>query len=275
MMIDFDGKFVLKALGKSFLWNIRPFFTTFILAIACVNASVRAGQLPLNPYSSGEYVTDFNGSAKNNSLGLGTLGTTSAGGEQGIGSLREHRSFLIFDTLQADSAIVAATIQIDVSSWTNTRGGQPNTSVPVDLMLGQPTSHTAAEIAASHSFYGDAGVLSIFNDLAGNSLGSIAVNMAPNLPGGSGSATMYSATLPFGFIAAFNQARNNGTRYVSISIAAAQYTSNYVQFGNGNLGVQLVVNSLSVVPEPYSVSSLIIGIGGISLARQRRRKHCA
>lgn len=270
-MIYIEGKPVLEILRRRCPCNIRFLLTTLTLMIACLNTSVRAGQVPLDPFSSGEYVTDFNGSAKNNSLGLGTLETTTAGGVQGIGALREHRSFLIYDTFQADSAIVGATIQIDVSSWTNTRGGLPNTSVPVHLILGQPTSHTAAEIAASHPWYGDYGVLSIFNDLAGNTLGSIAVNLAPNVPGGSGSATMYSATLPFGFIAAFNQARTNGNRFVTISIAAAEYTSNYVQFGNGNLGVQLLVNSLSVVPEPYSVSSLIIGVGGISLVRLRKR----
>ena len=234
---------------------------------ACFQPTARAGQIPLLPYSSGEYVSDHTGSAKNNSMGLGNIGSTSVGSLQGLGALREHRSFLIFDTLGSFTPIVGASLQIGVTSWTTFQGGPPNSQVPLHLLVGQPTLHTAAEIAASHLWYGDYGVGAIFDDLGSSGLGSITVNNAPNISGGT--AAMFVAPLPTGFVDAFNQARLDGSRYVTISITAAEFTTNYAQLGFGSLGVQLVVNSVSAVPEPLSVTSFMIGLTGLAIARRR------
>lgn len=242
-----------------------------ILMAAIALPVAEAGQIPLAPYSSGEYISDHNGSAKNNSMGLGTLGSISVGSFQGLGALREHRSFLIFDTLGSSTPITSANLQIGVTSWTTFQGDEPNPQVPLHLLLGQPVGHSAAEIAASHLWYGDYGVQSIFDDLGSSGLGTITVNAAPNLAGGSGAAAMYLAPLPAGFVDAFNQARQDGTRFVTISITAAEYTTNYAQLGFGMLGVQLVVNSISAVPEPLSVISLVIGIAGLAVVHRRRR----
>lgn len=254
----------------------KSFFQINLAALSLALAAIlpltraEAGQIPLSPYSSGEYVSDHNGSAKNNSTGLGTLNSTSVGSLQGLGALREHRSFLIFDTLGSFAPIVGANLQIGVTSWTTFQGAQPNPQVPLHLLVGQPQFHTAEEIATSHLWYGDYGVGAIFDDLGSSGLGSITVNNAPNLSGGS--ASMYMAPLPTSFVDAFNQARLDGTRYVTISITAAEFTTNYAQLGFGSLGVQLVVNSTSPVPEPLSVTSLLIGLTGLALARHRRAR---
>ena len=259
--------------GTGRMVQVGLLWVAWAAASGVVTPQARAGQIPLSPYSSGEYVSDHNGSAKNKSLGLGTIGSTSVGSLQGLGALREHRSFLIFDTLGSAMPIQAASLQIGVTSWTTFQGGQPNPQVPLHLLVGQPQLFSAADVAASHTWYGDYGVQSIFDDLGSSGLGSITVNNAPNLSGGP--ATMYLAPLPAGFVAAFNQARQDGSRFVTISITAAEFTTNYAQLGFGSLGVQLVVNSIAAVPEPFSATSLMLGVVVLGLVRQRRLRSAA
>lgn len=217
---------------RSILTTASYFFIIGCIIIPQGSSSVSAGQLTLFPNTSGKYTDDHSGSPVNNTNGLNGTHSTDVGNNQGLLAPREMRSFLIFDTLGADAPIVGATLNIGVSSWTTMIGSIPPSGSVIHLNLGLPTQFTAEQIAAGHTDFTDPASLAIYSDLNGASLGTIEINIAPNWPGGSGTVAWYSATMPFGFNLAFNQARARSERYLTISLSLSESMGNLVRLGS-------------------------------------------
>jgi hypothetical protein len=263
--------------GKARLRRSDLSFTTLFKIMTCIIlaeslCSVSASQITLFPNTSGDYTSDHSSSPVNNTNGLNGLHTTEVGNNQGLLAPHEMRSFLIFDTLEADASIVGATLEIGVVSWTTMIGSIPEPGSVVHLNLGLPTQFTAEQIAASHTDFMDPASQAIYNDLSGVSLGTIEINIAPNWPGAPGPINWYTATMPLGFVAAFNQARSGSARYLTISLSLSESMGNLVRLGSSSVeSPKLTINTITVVPEPISLTSLIIGCSGLLIIRRFQR----
>ena len=237
--------------------------------------SISASQMTLFPNTSGKYTSDHTGSPVNNTNGLNGPHSIEVGNNQGLLAAREMRSFLIFDTLDADASVIGASLDIGVVTWTTMIGSIPPSGSAIHLNLGLPVQFTAEQIAASHTDFTDPASLAIYNDLEGVSLGTIEINIAPNWPGGSGTINWYTATMPFGFLAAFNQARAGSARYLTVSLSLSESMGNLVSLGS-SLPYEipkLSVNTIRVVPEPVSLTSLIIGCCSLLIIRSYTSDH--
>ena len=244
---------------------------TCIILAECL-CTVSASQITLFPNTSGDYSSDHSGSPVNNTNGLNGTHTTEVGNNQGLLAPHEMRSFLIFDTLGADASIVGATLDIGVTSWTTMIGAIPLPGSVIHLNLGLPTQFTAEQIAASHTDFFDPASQAIYNDLSGVSLGTVEINIAPNWPGAPGPINWYTAAMPLGFVAAFNQARSGSARYLTISLSLAESMGNLVRLGSSSVESPILnINTITVVPEPISLTSLIIGFSGLLIIRRFQR----
>ena len=249
----------------------------YLPAIICIIlaeclCTVSASQITLFPNTSGDYTSDHSSSPVNNTNGLNGTHTTEVGNNQGLLAPHVMRSFLIFDTLGADASIVGATLDIGVTSWTTMIGAIPLPGSVIHLNLGLPTQFTAEQIAASHTDFQDPASQAIYNDLSGVSLGTVQINIAPNWPGAPGPINWYTATMPLGFVAAFNQARSGSARYLTISLSLAESMGNLVRLGSSSVeSPKLNINTITVVPEPISLTSLIIGCSGLLIIRRFQR----
>ena len=263
--------------GKARLCRSDLSFTTLFKIMTCIIlaenlCSVSASQITLFPNTSGNYTSDHSSSPVNNTNGLNGTHTTEVGNNQGLLAPHVMRSFLIFDTLGADASIVGATLDIGVTSWTTMIGAIPLPGSVIHLNLGLPTQFTAEQIAASHTDFQDPASQAIYNDLSGVSLGTVEINIAPNWPGAPGPINWYTATMPLGFVAAFNQARSGSARYLTISLSLAESMGNLVRLGSSSVeSPKLTINTITVVPEPISLTSLIIGCSGLLIIRRFQR----
>jgi hypothetical protein len=240
---------------------------TMILLNPSKLTKLHADFVNLSPNTVGYYTADPN-FAWNDTTSMGQISsTTLIGSTQGLLANKEHRTYMIFDTFQANSGILSASINIGISWWTNSRGGLP--SVPnFKLWVGQPQGFSAADFASPHPMYSDSGRL-LFDALSDNSLGNVTVNAAPNTTG-FGSVIWYTVNLPLSFVAKFNQAQTGGARYVTLSLTADNAYINKAEITQVSPnGSYLRVNTFSSVPEPFSVVSLGLGIA-FAVAGSRR-----
>lgn len=231
------------------------------LLILGLGSTIQAGLIPITPTTAGHYKTDYN-TAWNNTSGLGSFSITSVGGTQGILGNRLYRSYLIFDTYDADSVIVSASIQLGVSLWTTSQGVTPTPGTFTGLDMAMPSVYSASQIASNHMSPGDPIGMNIYDDLDSQFLGSVNINSAPNMPGGVSPVVWYTFNLPLSFVSAFNQARTGTARYVTVSLIANNPHFNYIQIAasSGINAPVLTVNSITSVPEPMSFIALGSGL---------------
>lgn len=265
---------LMKAISSKY--RISPFihlsrltsFLLLLLVFLCSQISVHADFVDLTPNTTGYFTADTT-YAWNNTTGLGDLSTTLIGSTQGLLANKQHRSYLIFDTYQANSAITSGSINFGVSSWTNSRGGLP--TYPLSIQAGLPTGgFTAADFASLNPMY-TSGTMPLFNALDDNSLGSVQVTVAPNTAPVSGQVVWYTINLPLGFVVAFNQARLNGSRYLTLSVKATDPYMNRAEISQiAPNGTTLRVNTISSTPEPLSMVSLGVGVGLILLKKRMK-----
>lgn len=234
-----------------------------------LSSSCQAGLMNLDPDTTGQYKSDLM-TAWNNTTGFSQLAETHVGGTQGMLGNRFYRSYLIFDTQDADALIIGATLRLGVTYWTTSQGVTPSPGSSTELFVGLP-NYSAAEIAANHNVPGDPMGMTLYNDLTSNRFGSVVVNSAPNMPGSPPGAVWYSFDLPISFISAFNQAKLNGTRYVPLSVSPRDQFTQFLTLGNNTLTYQplLAVNTISSVPEPLAMISLGSGLVIVMLAKRK------
>lgn len=245
-------------------------FMSACLLLVSFHGTGFAGLMPLTPDTSGQYKSDFQ-TAWNNTTALGQLGETNIGGTQGALGNRLYRSYLIFDTQQADALILGASLKIGIASWTTSQGLTPNPGAQIGIDFGMPKLHTPADIASNHINPGNIFGQAIFEDLGDRSLGSIVVDSAPNIIGSGPPVVWYTLNLPISFIAAFNQAKLGTDRYIALGIRVQNERENILKISNsvGEFAPQLVVNTISVVPEPWAIVSMISGLLIMTLGRFR------
>ena len=265
-----------SSVGDSSKFRTAPARRMALLVLGLVlglQTQSMASQLTLLPNTSGKYTDDHSSSPRNNTTGLGGISITELGNRQGIGAPREMRSYLIFDTFAADASLVGATLTVGVQSWTTMQGGNPLPGSHIQLNLGLPAQTTPETIAASHTDFFDPSSRAIYNDLGASGLGSIDITMAPNISGGSGNINWYTATMPFSFVAAFNQARLNGNRYLTIAMTLSDPMAYLVTLGSyqPSYSARLLVNTISTVPEPISWTTLAIGLSCLVIFQNRRQ----
>lgn len=222
-----------------------------------ITFKLQADFLDLGPNTVGYYTADTD-YAWNNTSGLGQISSTLIGSTQATLVNKEHRTYMIFDTFQANSGIISASIDFGISWWTNSRGGQP--SVPnFDLWVGLPNSISAENYATAHPMYSNSGRAQ-FDALADHSLGSVKVTAAPNTIG-AGSVVWYTVNLPISFVAAFNQAQLGRSRYITLSVTADNALVNKAEITEvAPNGTILRVNTIASVPEPLSFVGFGLGL---------------
>lgn len=240
------------------------------LLLVSVHGTGFAGLMPLTPDTSGQYKSDFQ-TAWNNTTEFGQLGETKIGGTQGALGNRVYRSYLIFDTQQADALIIGASLKIGITYWTTSQGLTPNPGAQIGIDFGLPALHSPLTIASNHTSPGNIFGQAIFDDLGTRSLGSIIVDSAPNIVGSGPPVVWYTLNLPLSFISAFNQAKLGTDRYIAVGIKVQNERENILKISNnvGEYAPQLIVNSISVVPEPWAIVSLISGLLIMILGRVR------
>ena len=79
--------------------------------------------------------------------------------------------------------------------------------------------------------------------------------------------------MPFSFVAAFNQARLNGNRYLTIAMTLSDPMAYLVTLGSyqPSDSARLFVNTISTVPEPGTMALLGLVMGGVALRSRRKQ----
>lgn len=252
----------------SFVRSTRPtrllILPIFILLLS-FQVSIQADFIDLNPNTTGYFTADTT-YAWNNTSSLGNVLSTMIGSTQGLLANKEHRSYMIFDTYQVNSGIISASIRFGVSSWYNSRGGQPTGTFSINV--GLPTGFTAADYATNYPMYTSTG-MPLYQSLDTYSIASVPVTVAPNTAPVSGQVVWYTVNLPLGFISAFNQTRLNGSRYLTLSVTATNPSTNKAEISQmAPDGTVLRVNTISSTPEPVSMISLAVGLGLIFVRKR-------
>jgi hypothetical protein len=243
--------------------NDRFALAALIACLACLNGSSEASQVLLQPNTTGTFSWDWFGSPRNQGQGFGNASPLTLGAYQKTGFTRNYRSYMIFDTAEAGSAILSANLELTVDWRTTVTLTNPLSAL--DITLGLPKQFSAEQIADPYTSSNEPASSLIYADLATNGLASISIPFGDVYKERQTSDITYSIPMPLSFVAAFNQARLT-TRYVTVSIFGGDY-------GFYSAGIemkpQLTVNTLNPVPEPMSMTSLAVGLTLIVIRKRR------
>lgn len=237
----------------------------FVLAFAVVPAE--SAQILIEPMTTGSYDYDWNGNVVNQSWGFDELAPMLVGGHQKGTFTRNYRSFMTFDTLDSQSAILSATMDVTVVRRMTDTLTNPFSSL--EITLGLPKQFTAQEIANPLFTAQAPNAANAYADLATNSFTSFAIPFGDVVGPNQNGEVNITIPMPLGFIAAFNQARAS-TRYLTVSLFGGDFGMFSAELSSRP---RLLVNNLTPVPEPMGFSCLAIGIVLVAVrVKSRARK---
>lgn len=223
-----------------------------------------SAQILIEPMTTGSYDYDWNGNVVNQSWGFDELAPLLVGAHQKGTFTRNYRSFMTFDTLGSQSAILSATLDLTVVRRMTDTLTNPQSAL--EIMLGLPRQFTAQQIADPLFTAQPPNAANVYADLSTNSFTSFLIPFGDVVvPNQSGEVSI-TIPMPLGFIAAFNQARTS-TRFLTVSLFGGDFGMFSAELSNRP---RLLVNNLTPVPEPLSVSCLAIGLTTIALRMRSR-----
>lgn len=228
-------------------------------AIACLLLTftvfpAESAQILIEPMTTGSYDYDWNGNVVNQSWGFDELAPMLVGAHQKGTFTRNYRSFMTFDTLGSQSAILSATLDVTVvRRMTDTLTNPQST---LEIMLGFPRQFTAQEIADPLFTAQPPNAANVYADLATNGFTSFLIPFGDVVQPNQSGEVNITIPMPLGFIAAFNQARFS-TRYLTVSLFGGDFGMFSAELSSRP---RLLVNNLTPVPEPMGVTCLAIGL---------------
>jgi len=258
--------------GSTVRWsaaNRKPLSWSFPVALLCValacGSTANSAQVLLEPNTTATYSWDWYGQPVNHSAGFDTLATMVTGAYQKGTYTRNYRSFMTFDTLDSQSAILSATMDLTITKRTTVTLTNPFSTL--DLTLGLPGQFTAEQISDPAFSSQAANSSLIYADLATNGFASATIPFGDFIGETSNAEIVISTPLPISFIAAFNQARTT-SRYLTISLFGGDFG---MYSADLSVRQKLVVNNLTPVPEPLGLIGLTIGCVALAARGKWRR----
>lgn len=254
MIRGFD---VLESLAKRIIDTRKIRFAPATIACLVLTFAVvpaESAQILIEPMTTGSYDYDWNGNVVNQSWGFDELAPMLAGAHQKGMFTRNYRSFMTFDTLGSQSAILSATLDLTVVRRNADTLTNPLSSL--EITLGFPRQFTAQQIADSLFTSQALNAANVYADLATNGFTSFVIPFGDVVQPNQSGEVNISIPMPLGFIAAFNQARAS-TRYLTVSLFGGDFGMFSAELSSRP---RLLVNNLTPVPEPMGVTCLAIGL---------------
>lgn len=253
-----------RSLQVRFVLNCRSALATLAAVIALTPVQVEGAQVLIEPMTTGTYSWDWHGSPVNHSYGFDELAPVTVGAYQKGTITRNYRSFITFDTLQSQTSIISASLDLTVIERTINTLTNPFSRL--EITLGLPTNYSAEEIANPISLFQSPNNdgPSIYDDLANNGFSTVVIPFDDVVQASQTGNVHLTVPLPISFVAAFNQMRA-ADRFLTVSFSGGDYG-----MYSADLSIQprLIVNNLTVVPEPMSMVSLAIGAGALAIRRK-------
>gem|GEM_PF-3154819 len=258
---DFHGSFAYRL---QFPRKMGAVIAAILCLAPMLSRPTGAAQILLEPMTIGTFSWDWFGAPVNLGAGFDKLTTMTAGAYQKGTFTRNYRSYMIFDTLDSQSSILSATLDLTVTRRTTVSLTNPFSTL--ELTLGLPREFTAEEIADPQFAAQAPAGAQIFADLATNGFRTVSVPFGDVIQSPLSGDVLISTPLPLSFIAAFNQARSS-SRYLTVSIFGGDYGMFSADFA---VQPRLLVNNLTPVPEPLGWLCLSIGLGTLAIGRTLR-----